>query len=35
VHDHSRRFWSLLASRYPRWREREEWLRRYGQAMRL
>jgi predicted metal-dependent hydrolase len=35
VHDHSRRFWSLLASRYPQWRAREEWLRRYGQALRL
>jgi predicted metal-dependent hydrolase len=35
VHDHSRRFWSLLAARYPQWREREEWLRRYGQALRL
>jgi predicted metal-dependent hydrolase len=35
VHDHSRRFWSLLASRYPAWREREDWLRRYGQALRL
>jgi predicted metal-dependent hydrolase len=35
VQDHSRRFWSLLASRYPRWREREEWLRRNGQALRL
>jgi predicted metal-dependent hydrolase len=35
VHDHSERFWELLASRYPRWREREEWLRRHGHALRL
>jgi predicted metal-dependent hydrolase len=35
VHDHSDRFWALLASRYPAWREREDWLRRHGHAMRL
>jgi predicted metal-dependent hydrolase len=35
VHDHSARFWRLLASRYPAWREREAWLRRHGQALRL
>jgi predicted metal-dependent hydrolase len=35
VHDHSERFWELLASRYPSWREREEWLRRHGHALRL
>ena len=35
VHDHSRRFWSLLASRCPDWREREHWLRRHGHALRL
>jgi predicted metal-dependent hydrolase len=35
VHDHSKRFWALLASRYPEWREREAWLRRYGHALRL
>ena len=35
VHDHSRRFWSLLASRSPRWREHERWLRRHGHALRL
>jgi predicted metal-dependent hydrolase len=34
-HDHSRRFWSLLASRYPEWRAREDWLRRHGHALRL
>jgi predicted metal-dependent hydrolase len=33
--DHSRRFWDLLASRYPEWRARERWLRRHGQALRL
>jgi predicted metal-dependent hydrolase len=35
VHDHSPRFWQLLASRYPAWREREAWLRRHGHALRL
>jgi predicted metal-dependent hydrolase len=35
VHDHSRRFWSLLAARSPRWREHERWLRRHGHALRL
>jgi predicted metal-dependent hydrolase len=35
VHDHSERFWTLLASRYPEWRERESWLRRHGHALRL
>jgi predicted metal-dependent hydrolase len=35
VRDHSPRFWALLASRYPRWREREDWLRRHGHALRL
>ena len=35
VRDHSPRFWALLASRCPRWREREHWLRRHGQALRL
>jgi len=35
VHDHSDRFWSLLASRCPEWRERERWLRRHGHALRL
>ena len=35
VHDHSERFWSLLASRCPEWREREQWLRRHGHALRL
>jgi len=35
VLDHSDRFWSLLASRCPRWRERERWLRAHGHALRL
>jgi predicted metal-dependent hydrolase len=33
--DHSHRFWDLLASRCPESREREEWLRRHGQALRF
>ena len=33
--DHSDRFWSLLASRWPEWREHEAWLRRHGHALRL
>jgi predicted metal-dependent hydrolase len=35
VHDHSRRFWDLLAARCPDWREQERWLRRHGHALRL
>ena len=35
VHDHSSRFWSLLAARSPGWREHERWLRRHGHALRL
>jgi predicted metal-dependent hydrolase len=35
VLDHSPRFWDLLASRCPDWREREAWLRRHGHALRL
>jgi predicted metal-dependent hydrolase len=35
VHDHSQRFWNLLASRSPGWREHERWLRRHGHALRL
>jgi predicted metal-dependent hydrolase len=35
VHDHSPRFWALLASRSPGWREHEAWLRRHGHALRL
>ena len=32
--DHSRRFWKLLESRTPDYREHERWLRRYGPALR-
>jgi predicted metal-dependent hydrolase len=35
VHDHSRRFWDLLAARCPDWREHERWLRRHGHALKL
>jgi predicted metal-dependent hydrolase len=35
VQDHSPRFWKLLASRVPRWREHERWLRAHGHALRL
>jgi predicted metal-dependent hydrolase len=35
VHDHSQRFWKLLASRSPRWREHERWLRRHGHTLRF
>ena len=31
--DHSRRFWRLLASRSPGYREHERWLKRYGPAL--
>jgi predicted metal-dependent hydrolase len=33
--DHSPRFWRLLASRCPGWREHEAWLRRHGHALKL
>lgn len=35
VQDHSKRFWRLLGSRWPDWREHEAWLRRHGHALRL
>jgi predicted metal-dependent hydrolase len=35
VHDHSPRFWSLLASRCPEYERHEAWLRRHGQSLRL
>jgi predicted metal-dependent hydrolase len=35
VLDHSDRFWRLLGSRVPAYRERERWLRRNGPALRL
>ncbi len=33
--DHSRRFWSLVARRSPRYREHERWLRMHGPSLRL
>ena len=33
VMDHSRRFWALLESRVPDWREHSAWLRRYGSTL--
>ncbi len=33
VLDHSPRFWRLLESRVPDWRERAGWLRRYGSTL--
>jgi predicted metal-dependent hydrolase len=35
VLDHSPRFWRLLGSRSPAYREHERWLRRNGPALRL
>ena len=35
VLDHSQRFWRLLGSRCPRYREHERWLRAHGSALRL
>ena len=35
VHDHSDRFWNLVAARWPGWQEHEAWLRRHGHALRL
>jgi len=35
VHDHSPRFWRLLASRCPDVDTHEAWLRRYGQSLHL
>ena len=31
--DHSPRFWALLESRVPDWREHARWLRRYGATL--
>ena len=31
--DHSRRFWALVASRWPRYREDRDWLRRHGATL--
>jgi predicted metal-dependent hydrolase len=33
VMDHSPRFWSLLASHYPEYREHQRWLRRHGSTL--
>ena len=33
VMDHSPRFWALLESRVPDWREHSAWLRRYGPTL--
>jgi len=35
IHDHSRRFWSLLLSRCPDYRQHQAWLRRHGPSLRL
>jgi predicted metal-dependent hydrolase len=35
VMDHSRRFWRLLESRVPDWRQHAAWLRRYGSTLSL
>ena len=35
VMDHSARFWSLLESRVPGWRDHARWLRRYGATLSL
>jgi predicted metal-dependent hydrolase len=35
VMDHSPRFWALLESRVPDWREHSRWLRRYGATLTL
>ncbi len=31
--DHSRRFWALVARRWPRYREDRDWLRHYGATL--
>ncbi len=31
--DHSPRFWALVASRWPGWREDRDWLRRHGATL--
>jgi predicted metal-dependent hydrolase len=33
VPDHSRRFWALVARRWPGYREDRDWLRRFGPTL--
>jgi predicted metal-dependent hydrolase len=33
IQDHSRRFWSLLESRWPSWRTERDWLRKFGPTL--
>lgn len=33
VHDHSPRFWALVASHWPTWRSERDWLRRHGPTL--
>jgi hypothetical protein len=33
IRDHSPRFWALVQSRCPGWREQRDWLRRYGATL--
>jgi predicted metal-dependent hydrolase len=33
IRDHSPRFWALLASRFPTWREQRDWLRLHGATL--
>jgi predicted metal-dependent hydrolase len=33
IRDHSSRFWALVESRCPGWREQRDWLRRYGATL--
>jgi predicted metal-dependent hydrolase len=33
IRDHSPRFWALVQSRCPGWREQRDWLRRYGPTL--
>jgi predicted metal-dependent hydrolase len=35
IHDHSQRFWDLLASRRPGYKDEERWLRQNGSTLRL
>jgi predicted metal-dependent hydrolase len=33
IRSHSPRFWALVESLYPEWREQRDWLRLNGQAL--